>query len=198
MDATTGLRFHPLELLLSVFIKMAAVIALGVPPEGVLLFEVMLNASSMFEHAAITLPPRLDAALRHTHLVGLHTNVGFLRRVVGSRSFAQADLDTALIEREREALFNAPGLPLRWAVAGAVSHLLAQEAQGQGADPWSHTDGWRAHGLSRRLGRLVASAERRADRLACRYRRYPHHHLRPNIQRKQNSLLLVWSMCQRM
>jgi len=64
MDATTGLRFHPLELLLSVFIKMAAVIALGVPPEGVLLFEVMLNASSMFEHAAITLPPRLDAALR--------------------------------------------------------------------------------------------------------------------------------------
>ena len=93
---------------------------------------------------------RLDAALRDTHLVGLHTNVGFLRRVVGSRSFAQADLDTALIEREREVLFNAPGLPLAWAVAGVVSHLLAQEAQGQGADPWSHTDGWRAHGLSRR------------------------------------------------
>jgi len=93
---------------------------------------------------------RLDAALRDTQLVGLHTNVGFLRRVVGSRSFAQADLDTALIEREREALFNAPGLPLAWAVAGVVSHLQAQEAQGQGADPWSHTDGWRAHGLSRR------------------------------------------------
>lgn len=64
MDATTGLRFHPLELLLSVFIKMAAVVALGAPPEGVLLFEIILNASSMFEHAAITLPPRLDAALR--------------------------------------------------------------------------------------------------------------------------------------
>ncbi|MFM8768456.1 MAG: ATP-grasp domain-containing protein, partial [Rubrivivax sp.] len=58
---------------------------------------------------------RLDAALRDTHLVGLHTNVGFLRRVVGSRSFAQADLDTALIERERDVLFNAPGLPLAWA-----------------------------------------------------------------------------------
>ena len=64
MDASTGLRFHPLELLLSVFIKMAAVIALGAPPEGVLLFEIILNASSMFEHAAITLPPRLDATLR--------------------------------------------------------------------------------------------------------------------------------------
>jgi sterol desaturase/sphingolipid hydroxylase (fatty acid hydroxylase superfamily) len=64
MDATTGLRFHPLELLLSVFIKIAAVVVLGAPPEGVLVFEVILNASSMFEHAAITLPPRLDAALR--------------------------------------------------------------------------------------------------------------------------------------
>ena len=103
---------------------------------------------------------RLDAALRDTHLVGLHTNVGFLRRVVGSRAFSQADLDTALIEREREALFNAPGLPLAWAVAGVVSHLLAQEAQGQGADPWSHTDGWRAHGLSRRRLSFEQAGER--------------------------------------
>ena len=103
---------------------------------------------------------RLDAALRDTHLVGLHTNVGFLRRVVGSRSFAQADLDTALIEREHAVLFNAPGLPLRWAVAGAVSHLLAEEANGQGADPWSRTDGWRAHGLSRRRLSFEQAAER--------------------------------------
>src|SRR5258706_2651827 len=44
---------------------------------------------------------RLDTALAQTHIVGLHTNVAFLRRVVQSRSFAQADLDTALIERER-------------------------------------------------------------------------------------------------
>ncbi len=64
MDATTGLRFHPLEILLSVFIKIAAAVALGAPPEGVLLFEILLNASSMFEHAAITLPPRIDMALR--------------------------------------------------------------------------------------------------------------------------------------
>jgi len=103
---------------------------------------------------------RLDAALRDTHLVGLHTNVGFLRRVVGSRAFSQADLDTALIEREREALFNAPGLPLAWAVAGVVSHLLAQEAKGQRADPWSHTDGWRAHGLSRRRLTFEQAGER--------------------------------------
>jgi 3-methylcrotonyl-CoA carboxylase alpha subunit len=93
---------------------------------------------------------RLDAALRDTHLVGLHSNVAFLRRVVGSRSFAQADLDTALIERERPVLFGVPGLPLPLAVAGALSHLLAREAAASGPDPWSRTDGWRLHGLSRR------------------------------------------------
>jgi len=64
MDTTTGLRFHPVEILLSVFIKMGAAVALGAPPEGVLAFELLLNVSSMFNHAAITLPPRLDAALR--------------------------------------------------------------------------------------------------------------------------------------
>jgi 3-methylcrotonyl-CoA carboxylase alpha subunit len=80
--------------------------------------------------------------------------------VVGSRAFAQADLDTALIEREREALFNAPGLPLAWAVAGVVAHLQAREAQGQGADPWSRTDGWRAHGLSRRRLSFEQAGER--------------------------------------
>jgi 3-methylcrotonyl-CoA carboxylase alpha subunit len=97
---------------------------------------------------------RLDAALRDTHLVGLHTNVAFLRRVVGSRSFAQADLDTALIERERDALFGVPGLPLPLAVAGALSHRLAQEAEAAasaGPDPWGRTDGWRMNGPSRRF-----------------------------------------------
>ncbi len=65
---------------------------------------------------------RLDAALAQTHIVGLHTNVAFLRRVVQSRSFAGADLDTALIERERAALFNAAPLPLEVAAAGVVAH----------------------------------------------------------------------------
>ncbi|MDW8315659.1 MAG: sterol desaturase family protein [Rhodovarius sp.] len=64
LDATTGVRFHPLEILLSALFKMAAAILLGLPPEAVLVFEVLLNASSLFEHAAISLPPRLDAALR--------------------------------------------------------------------------------------------------------------------------------------
>jgi 3-methylcrotonyl-CoA carboxylase alpha subunit len=93
---------------------------------------------------------RLDAALAATHIVGLHTNVAFLRRVVNSKAFAQADLDTALIERERAALFDQPPLPLEVAAAGVVAHALADEAALQDADPWSRRDGFRLHGGARR------------------------------------------------
>jgi 3-methylcrotonyl-CoA carboxylase alpha subunit len=89
---------------------------------------------------------RLDAALAATHIVGLHTNVAFLRRVVASRSFADADLDTALIERERAALFNAAPLPIEVAAAGVVAHALASERTLESSDPWSRRDGWRLHG----------------------------------------------------
>jgi sterol desaturase/sphingolipid hydroxylase (fatty acid hydroxylase superfamily) len=63
-DASTGLRFHPLELLLSMLLKIAVVLALGAPPLAVLAFEVLLNATSMFSHSNLRLPPRLDALLR--------------------------------------------------------------------------------------------------------------------------------------
>jgi 3-methylcrotonyl-CoA carboxylase alpha subunit len=89
---------------------------------------------------------RLDAALAQTHIVGLHTNVAFLRRVAASASFAQADLDTALIERERAVLFNAAPLALEVAAAGVVAHALAAERVLEGGDPWSRRDGWRLHG----------------------------------------------------
>ena len=93
---------------------------------------------------------RLDAALRDTHLMGLHTNVAFLRRVVGSRAFATADLDTALIEREHAALFEAAPVPLELAAAGVAAHVLATEAAQESADPWSRRDGWRLHGGAER------------------------------------------------
>jgi sterol desaturase/sphingolipid hydroxylase (fatty acid hydroxylase superfamily) len=64
LDATTGLRFHPVEILLSMALKLAAVVALGAPPAAVLAFEVLLNATAMFNHAAIRLPPRLERLLR--------------------------------------------------------------------------------------------------------------------------------------
>jgi 3-methylcrotonyl-CoA carboxylase alpha subunit len=93
---------------------------------------------------------RLDAALRDTHIVGLHTNVAFLRRTVNSQAFATADLDTALIERERAALFDAPPLPLSVAAAGVVALRLQREAGQEDADPWSRRDGWRLQGGARR------------------------------------------------
>ena len=93
---------------------------------------------------------RLDAALADTHIVGVHTNVAFLRRVVSSPSFANADLDTALIERERALLFKQPGLALEVAAAGVVAHALAAEHRLEGADPWSRRDGWRLHGSALR------------------------------------------------
>ena len=63
-DVTTGTRFHPLEILISVAIKCAAVAAIGAPPVAVLAFEVLLNATSVFNHANARLPLRLDAFLR--------------------------------------------------------------------------------------------------------------------------------------
>jgi sterol desaturase/sphingolipid hydroxylase (fatty acid hydroxylase superfamily) len=64
IDVTTGLRFHPLELALSMLIKVGIVLLLGAPPLAVLAFEVLLNASSLFNHANIALSPRADAWLR--------------------------------------------------------------------------------------------------------------------------------------
>ncbi|MDP2061485.1 MAG: sterol desaturase family protein [Phaeovulum sp.] len=63
-DVTTGLRFHPLEILASMAIKLAAVAALGPPAVAVLIFEVLLNASAMFNHSNIRLPLALDRILR--------------------------------------------------------------------------------------------------------------------------------------
>jgi sterol desaturase/sphingolipid hydroxylase (fatty acid hydroxylase superfamily) len=63
-DVTTGLRFHPIEIALSMLIKIVVVVALGVPALAVLLFEVLLNAASMFSHGNVRLPAKVDAALR--------------------------------------------------------------------------------------------------------------------------------------
>ena len=93
---------------------------------------------------------RMSAALRETHIMGPHTNVAFLRRVVASDSFSHADLDTALIERERAALFDAPPLKLELAAAGVLAQCLSGESALQGTDPWSRRDGWRLHGTARR------------------------------------------------
>jgi sterol desaturase/sphingolipid hydroxylase (fatty acid hydroxylase superfamily) len=63
-DVTTGARFHPIEILLSMGIKLGVVAALGAPAAAVLIFEVLLNATSMFNHGNVRLPARLDRVLR--------------------------------------------------------------------------------------------------------------------------------------
>lgn len=89
-DVTTGIRFHPVEILLSMLIKLAAVVLLGAPALAVMIFEVLLNATSMFNHGNVRLPAALDRHLRrilvtpdvhrvHHSIVAreTHSNFGF-------------------------------------------------------------------------------------------------------------------------
>ena len=63
-DVTTGARFHPVEILLSIAIKMAVIVLIGAPAVAVLIFEVVLNATSIFNHSNVALPLGLDRVLR--------------------------------------------------------------------------------------------------------------------------------------
>jgi sterol desaturase/sphingolipid hydroxylase (fatty acid hydroxylase superfamily) len=87
-DVTTGARFHPIEILVSMGIKLGAVAALGTPAVAVLIFEVLLNATSMFNHSNVRMPARLDQVLRwivvtpdmhrvHHSIVARETNSNF-------------------------------------------------------------------------------------------------------------------------
>ena len=98
---------------------------------------------------------RLDAALAQTRIVGLSTNVQFLRRVLATDSFASAKLDTALIQREQTRLFGTETVSTERALAVASSWAhLARTTQSPIAtgwvDPWSHTDGFAPMGVSQR------------------------------------------------
>lgn len=90
LDVTSGIRFHPIEITLSLGIKIAVVLVLGPPAAAVLVFETLLNGTSMFNHANLRLPARVDQLLRlivvtpdmhrvhHSVLPGeMNTNFGF-------------------------------------------------------------------------------------------------------------------------
>ncbi len=64
-DVSTGVRFHPLSIFISAGIKLGLILALGPPAIAVIVSEIVLNATSMFNHSNIKLPHRLDAALRY-------------------------------------------------------------------------------------------------------------------------------------
>ncbi len=88
LDVTTGNRFHPIEILLSMVWKLTIVVALGAPAAAVLGFEVLLNATAMFNHGNVRIPERLDRWLRwlvvtpdmhrvHHSIVPAETNSNF-------------------------------------------------------------------------------------------------------------------------
>ena len=91
---------------------------------------------------------RLDEALAQTHIVGLNTNVQFLRYVVRSPSFAQANLDTALIPREEAQLFKQEPVGLELAAAASIARTLLDERALEALDPFSRRDGWRMYGVA--------------------------------------------------
>ena len=109
-DVTTGARFHPLEIFLSMTIKLSVVSALGAPPIAVLIFEVVLNATSLFNHGNVSLPLVLERMLRwivvtpdmhrvHHSVVPRETNSNYgfnlpwWDRLLGTYGRASADND---------------------------------------------------------------------------------------------------------
>lgn len=92
-DATTALRFHPVEILLSMLVKVAAVVALGAPAIGVIAFEIALNGVAMFNHANLAIPAGVDRVLR---------------RVVVTPDMHRVHHSTHRAERDSNYGFNLP------------------------------------------------------------------------------------------
>ena len=112
---------------------------------------------------------RMDMALGEFHIVGLQTNVQFLRHVVASESFAKADLDTALIQREAAVLFEQEKIGAPLAMAGAVAFTLQQEKALETADPFSRRDGWRSHGPVSRSFEFEFHGQPHKAQLTCQH-----------------------------
>ena len=96
---------------------------------------------------------RMLRALAATQIVGVHTNVAFLSRLMADEAFAEADLDTGLIERRRATLLPAPIPATREALLLACAAVLEQEkaASALTIDPWAERCGWRVDGSYRRM-----------------------------------------------
>jgi sterol desaturase/sphingolipid hydroxylase (fatty acid hydroxylase superfamily) len=150
-DTTTGLRFHPVEILISMFWKVGVVLVLGAPPGAVLAFEVLLNATSMFNHGNARLPLPLDRVLRwiivtpdmhrvhhSVHRRETNSNFGFnlscWDRLLGTYRAQPADGHEGMtigLEQLQQApppgLWALLALPLRttpgrYPIAGAATH----------------------------------------------------------------------------
>jgi len=104
----------------------------------------------------------MSAALAQYHIVGPATNVAFLQRLVSGYAFANAELDTGLIERHHAALFPPPQQAARAPLMLAMAALLARQNV-MSDDPWAQTNGWR---LNSKLRRPLQFADALAERAA--------------------------------
>ena len=111
---------------------------------------------------------KLDRALGQTRIVGLPTNVAFLRYILNTESFSQANLDTALIERESDKLFNQHPLKFSTLVVTAITQQLASEGASQDADadPFSKPTGFRAYNAYARSFSLVYDEQAYSARIS--------------------------------
>lgn len=106
---------------------------------------------------------KLDQALAQTRIVGLPNNVAFLRHILATDSFSQANLDTALIEREKDVLFDQQPLELSTLAAVAIINKLTQEQTSQATtsdDPFAQLNGWRAYSAYERTFTLEYADQR--------------------------------------
>ncbi|MGB7184588.1 MAG: acetyl/propionyl/methylcrotonyl-CoA carboxylase subunit alpha [Burkholderiaceae bacterium] len=121
---------------------------------------------------------RMRSALAATEIVGVRNNVGFLSTLIKTRSFAQADLDTGLIERESDALFGRPvasqlSESVRLIVAAELFHEQSTARKGRAGSPWDLGDSWRLNLPASRQVDIVVDGQEiavRADYLAHGYR----------------------------
>jgi sterol desaturase/sphingolipid hydroxylase (fatty acid hydroxylase superfamily) len=93
IDTSTGIRFHPIEIFISMAIKMTAIVILGAAPIAVLIFEILLNATSLFNHGNVFITNRLDRILRW---------------IVVTPEMHRVHHSTDKIERNRNFGFNFP------------------------------------------------------------------------------------------
>jgi len=102
---------------------------------------------------------RLDQALAQLHIVGVQNNVAFVRHVIRTPSFAQANLDTALIEQEKAELFQQQRLTQQQSVASVIAAQMRLEQTDQAAwtDPWSVRNNWVIQGQSIRSFEFMAN-----------------------------------------
>ena len=116
---------------------------------------------------------RLRQALAEVEIAGVTTNVGFLRRVAGSRAFGAAELDTGLIERNRKELFVEKPVTAEILAAAAFAELAVEErgarrraaASGDPHSPWHRVDGWRLNQDSHHDFAFLEGETRHAVRL---------------------------------